>query len=142
MLPVAPGRSSTMKFWPNRWLSDALINRISVSVLVPAANGHRTVTGRVGHGSAARAGAATATSQIAAAANARTKRRTSYCVIASFLARRYRPLFTPSEHERRLCQLDSEILFSVAERRHPERRFTPRLILFQHQARSSAPCGS
>src|SRR5580693_6547751 len=126
-----------MKFWPKRWLSDALINRISVSVLVPAANGHSTVTGRVGHGSAARAGAgaATARSQIAAAASARTNRQTSFCVIASFLARRYRPLFTPSEHERRFCQLHSEILFSVAERRHPERRFTPRLILFQHQAR-------
>jgi hypothetical protein len=45
-----------------------LIRRISVSVLVPAANGHSTVTGRVGHGSAAGAGAAT--SQIAMAGGA------------------------------------------------------------------------
>ena len=63
-----------MKFWCKRWLSDALIRRISVSVLVPAANGHSTVTGRVGHGSAAGACAGAATSQIAMAGSANTYR--------------------------------------------------------------------
>lgn len=58
-----------MKFWPKRWLSDALTRRISVSVLVPAANGHSTVTGRVGQGSAAGAGAATSQSAMAGSAN-------------------------------------------------------------------------
>jgi hypothetical protein len=61
-----------MKFWPKRWLSDALIRRISVSVLVPAANGQSTVTGRVGQGSAAGAGVGAATSQIAMAGSPNT----------------------------------------------------------------------
>ena len=58
-----------MKFWPKRWLSEALINRISVSVLVPAANGHSTVTGRVGHASAASVGFCAAASHTAATAS-------------------------------------------------------------------------
>jgi len=55
-----------------------------VSVLVPAANGQSTVTGRVGQASAADASGAAAKSQIAAAATAPTHRHTSVPVIASF----------------------------------------------------------
>jgi hypothetical protein len=38
-----------MKFSPKPLLSEAVTNRNNVSVLVPAANGQSTVTGRDGH---------------------------------------------------------------------------------------------
>src|SRR5580700_7993603 len=79
ILPFAPGRFSTMKFWPRRALSDAVTNRMSVSVLVPAANGQSTVTGRAGHGSAASAGPASG--QAAAAPKARIKSRRLVLVV-------------------------------------------------------------
>src|SRR5436190_20622800 len=50
MLPVAPGRFSTTNCWASLSASAAATARVRRSVLMPAANGQITVTGRVGQG--------------------------------------------------------------------------------------------
>jgi len=79
-----------MKFWLKRTLSDAVTKRISVSVLVPAANGQSTVTGRAGHTSAASAGAVRG--QTATAPSARIKCRRLELVVIVLVPGKLQPV--------------------------------------------------
>jgi hypothetical protein len=48
MVPPAPGRSSTMTFWPSSRDSPSASTRARMSVVLPAASGQIRVIGRVG----------------------------------------------------------------------------------------------
>ena len=56
ILPLAPGRFSMTNCCPSASLRAAATARVRMSVLMPGGNGQITVTGRVGHGSAASTG--------------------------------------------------------------------------------------